>query len=261
MAQARFGRIFPAMLADPDLTAADLKVLAAVMVFADINGRAFPKVDTLAEMTNYKRRNVLKRMSHLEEIGWIARTGNGGRSRPAQYQVNMERAKNGAQMDTLSEINGAQMDTLISVKGARLDTKGCTDGHPHRTDHKQTNNPPLNKDDDEDSFCLDLLKEVITEEFNAKLPRLQTAQAETWAGLREQHLEKVVQEYPKAQEPDWWGNYFANLARASDYHEWAGGTGKPPVNLGYFIHPTNFMRFVEMAKFIQERTSKTGPTS
>ncbi len=82
------------LICDPNLTATEFRILAALMSYdwADTNGVrkgvVWPAMSTLGEQLGLSRRAVLNILQRLEDKGYIAKVyGGGGRTRPNVYAV------------------------------------------------------------------------------------------------------------------------------------------------------------------------------
>jgi hypothetical protein len=69
----RFARIPARAVGCRELTAADWRVLACITLHADIAGRAFPSMATIAAMTGIQRGNVPRSIGRLEQLGILRR--------------------------------------------------------------------------------------------------------------------------------------------------------------------------------------------
>lgn len=72
---------------DHRLTLKQIRVLGAILTFADRDGVAHPKALQIAERCGMLERHVSTITTQLAELGWLEKTGNGGKSTPAQYRV------------------------------------------------------------------------------------------------------------------------------------------------------------------------------
>lgn len=75
-------------LQDQRLSATELRVLIGLLSFASPDGRLmYVKRQTLADRCNVHLSQVTRATAALARYGWLHKSGNGGKSRPASYQV------------------------------------------------------------------------------------------------------------------------------------------------------------------------------
>lgn len=74
---------------DSRLTLKQIRVLGAILSFADKDGRAHPKRQAIAERCGMLANNVSTATTQLCDLGWLTKIGAGGYSMPSQYQVNI----------------------------------------------------------------------------------------------------------------------------------------------------------------------------
>jgi hypothetical protein len=75
----RFARIPLRAAGIRDLHGRDLQILVAISAHADLTGRAYPSMSTLAEMTGMGRGDVPRSIRRLEALGLISRESRPGR--------------------------------------------------------------------------------------------------------------------------------------------------------------------------------------
>ena len=83
----RFAMIPAEFIADDRLTLRDFKVYAALKLHTFAKTDCYPKRATLAAITGIAENKVAVSTARLQQLGWIRKIGDGGRSRPARYQV------------------------------------------------------------------------------------------------------------------------------------------------------------------------------
>lgn len=85
----RFNPMVPvtAMLADSRLNHRSLRVLLALYQFADQSGACKPSREKLAQLARVHENKVSEITSELARLGWLHKTGNGGRSCTARYVI------------------------------------------------------------------------------------------------------------------------------------------------------------------------------
>lgn len=77
-----------AMLADSRLTGRQFKVLCALRMFADSKtGEAHPKRSQIADATGIAENKITDDTRALEQLGWLTRDGDGGRSTSTTYTL------------------------------------------------------------------------------------------------------------------------------------------------------------------------------
>ena len=88
MSKQRFAMVSEAMLADTRLTGRQFKVLCALRMFADSKtGMAHPKRSQIADATGISEKKITDDTHALEMLGWIKKTGDGGRSTSNIYTL------------------------------------------------------------------------------------------------------------------------------------------------------------------------------
>lgn len=90
---SRFARVPIEALADPRLTHRDFRILAALLLHADKDGHAHPKLEVLAQLTGVDLRHVRRTVSTLVDLGYVTRVGNGGQSTPNDYTVQVPKTR------------------------------------------------------------------------------------------------------------------------------------------------------------------------
>jgi len=65
----------------------NLLVYAALKLHADKDGCCFPTRETLSQLTGIPDTRISTITSNLESVGWVKKTGKGGKSRATRYQV------------------------------------------------------------------------------------------------------------------------------------------------------------------------------
>lgn len=74
---------------DHRLTLKQIRVLGAILSFANKDGRAHPKRKAIAERCGMLPDNVSRTTTQLCELGWLTKAGSGGYSMPSQYQISI----------------------------------------------------------------------------------------------------------------------------------------------------------------------------
>lgn len=84
----RYARVPAAALSDTRLSPTEFRVLVALLLHANEHGIVWAKRKTLSAVCGVHPAHISRATAALARYGWIEKTGNGGRSRPAGYQVN-----------------------------------------------------------------------------------------------------------------------------------------------------------------------------
>ena len=72
---------------DDRLSKTDLRVLGAIISFTDKKGMCWPRREQISERCGLPVKKISYSTSHLIELGWLKKEGNGGCSRSANYYV------------------------------------------------------------------------------------------------------------------------------------------------------------------------------
>jgi hypothetical protein len=104
---------------DHRLTLKQIRVFGAILSFANADGSAHPKREAIALRCGMLPDNVSRATSQLVALGWLTKTGKGGYSMPASYQMTIPKTLSESDSKTLSE----------------TDSENCT----NRTGKKKTN--------------------------------------------------------------------------------------------------------------------------
>lgn len=83
----RFAKIPEAFVTDRRITLRDWKVYAALRLFSFNNGHCHPKRETISALTGLPVTRISAYTARLEQLGWLRKHGDGGRSRPICYQI------------------------------------------------------------------------------------------------------------------------------------------------------------------------------
>lgn len=84
---ARFAMVPLIAASDARLGKLDYRVLIALICHAGKSGVCHPKRETIAELTLIPTTRISTITSKLQRIGWLKKTGNGGRNSPADYII------------------------------------------------------------------------------------------------------------------------------------------------------------------------------
>ena len=82
-----FSRVPVAVWSDERLNLRLIKVLGAILSFADRAGRAHPTHRQISEVCRIREKDIPIFTAQLCQLGWLEKTGNGGRSSPCDYTV------------------------------------------------------------------------------------------------------------------------------------------------------------------------------
>ena len=83
----QFSRMPVEVWADHRLTLKQIRVLGAILSFANKEGRCHPKREDIANRCGMLPRHVSTASSDLVKLGWLKKTGSGGFSLPVDYQI------------------------------------------------------------------------------------------------------------------------------------------------------------------------------
>lgn len=86
----RYARVPATALSDMRLSPTEFRVLIALLLHANVHGQVWAKRETLSAACGVHPAHISRATAALARYGWITKTGNGGRSRPAGYQVNAD---------------------------------------------------------------------------------------------------------------------------------------------------------------------------
>jgi len=114
----------PELIQDSRLKPSQRQILIAILMFADKDGRCFPKREQLYRLSNIPVKKISGITKELVQLGWLLKHGNGGRGKASNYQVVIPETvpNSGALFDsetspdsaTLSETNQPQFGTKTS---------------------------------------------------------------------------------------------------------------------------------------------------
>jgi hypothetical protein len=83
----RWAKLYEDFIRDQRLTLRDFRVYSALSLFADKDGNCHPKREQLAEITRLPADRISAVTSRLVRLGWIEKTGDGGKSRSSDYRL------------------------------------------------------------------------------------------------------------------------------------------------------------------------------
>ena len=210
MTREPYARVPRSVIADSRLTLRDRLVYEALALFADRHGRCWPKRRQIAELTGVLPQHVTNTTSRLCRLGHLTKVGNGGRSRPAQYTLNL--GQKGTSAGTLSDPK-TQPSTFIGLEhqkgtggGTVYDQKGTAAGT--RSEQTTTKGTPAK----EESLHGSELLPGIMSLYHDQLPELPTAKVAS-AQLAED-VHHLVGEIPAAASLGWWHGLFKEVRRS-----------------------------------------------
>jgi len=138
MTGERFARISERAIRCRDLSAVDWRVLACIALHADVTGRAYPSMATIAEITGIRRQDVprvIRRLEHLIGLRRERGIGRGNRNvyvlRPEKPAANVRTAagNSAANVRTAADRNVRTEATEMSAHRRREHTKEQTNKH------------------------------------------------------------------------------------------------------------------------------------
>jgi len=135
--------VYKAVISDPHLSHADVRVYSVLASFDNKNDDIFPSYETIAINANVSRRKALESIKRLVDVGYIKIEKGGGRKLTNRYLL-LKRPK-GCIFCTVSK--RVQKSTQ---KGAEINTKTVHSVHPINNniyqDNNNNNNLLLSKD-------------------------------------------------------------------------------------------------------------------
>jgi len=131
--KATFGKM-PVRALRAKLRATDWKVLLAIAVHADKNGRAWPSMETIAAMAGINRSNVPRALNRLERCGLLrrhhVRKGSGWQAN--YYELVFEPLPDVITQDDTASADGVSSPVTTGVITADALTDQGTDSLPER---------------------------------------------------------------------------------------------------------------------------------
>lgn len=79
--------IMPASYFDGRLSHRQLRIMGALLSFADKDGLCWPKRERVSEITNIRESTITLETKALVKLGFLKKTGNGGRSNSCDYEI------------------------------------------------------------------------------------------------------------------------------------------------------------------------------
>lgn len=126
------------MARDRRLGAPHLRILLALLSFRNKTGDlVWPKRERLAEITGYQPHNISKYTRQLVDLGWLEKTGSGGRSRAVRYRITVPEIP---ETETVSGMDTVSKSETVSKSGTKTVSK--SDTRIEQT-NEQTSNPPV----------------------------------------------------------------------------------------------------------------------
>lgn len=111
---------------DDRLSKTDLRVLGAIVSFSDKNtGICWPKREQIATRCNLPLCKISTSTTHLVELGWLEKIGDGGRSRSVNYKVliphlNLETVTDSVTINEIKTVTDSVTKTVTdSVRGIK----------------------------------------------------------------------------------------------------------------------------------------------
>ena len=127
---------------DHRLSLMQTRVLIAVLSIRNRNTNvAWAKRETISERCGYGPNVISRVTTQLVQLGWLRKTGEGGRSRPNQYEVTVPRGVCG-DSETVTEAETVTDSETVTESDRKplpdLTRNGYRIGKGHNTDHLQT---------------------------------------------------------------------------------------------------------------------------
>lgn len=99
---------------DDRLTKTDLRVLGAILSWADKDRNAHPTRDQIAARCNLPLCKISTSTTHLVELGWLKKNGTGGHSKASDYQVIIPNLSQ-TTVTELVTVNNEKVTDLVTV--------------------------------------------------------------------------------------------------------------------------------------------------
>ena len=121
----RWAKLYEDFVRDQRLTLRDFRVYSALSLFADKEGNCHPKREQLAEITGLPADRISEVASRLVRLGWIEKTGDGGKSRSSDYRL-LASPLPGDSVQTLTDL-GRDTETVTLTDLGRGNVQTLTD--------------------------------------------------------------------------------------------------------------------------------------
>ena len=156
-----FAKMPVGVFCDDRLFLRHIRVLGAILSFADQQGRCHPTHRQIAQRSCLREKDIAVVTKQLCDLGWLEKVGNGGRSSPADYRVKTtpsDGVVNDAKTTPSDRVvkttpsDGVDSKTETTPSDGNKPPRPMGKNHPVRwgghttdqsTDHQQTINRPL----------------------------------------------------------------------------------------------------------------------
>lgn len=116
---------------DPRLTKMQLRMLIALLSFRNKNtDTIWPKRETLAKRCGYSINTVSKITGQLVDLGWLIKTGSGGRSSSSSYKVTVPDLDTVLHDETVAEVETVSNSETVSEPGNKTLAEPATKPSP-----------------------------------------------------------------------------------------------------------------------------------
>lgn len=112
------------VLMDSRLTFRQMRVLIALLSFRNkATNLTFPKREQLAERTGLDKAKISTATTELCSLGWLKKTGNGGYSKPNQYEITVPELVTVTETGTVTESVTTTVTELVTPTVTVLGTR------------------------------------------------------------------------------------------------------------------------------------------
>lgn len=121
---------------DRRLTLMQTRVLIALLSFRNKNTNlVFPRRKLIAERCGYTLANISRTTSELVELGWLQKTGSGGRSKASRYRVTVPEQETVSEPETVSDPGTKTVpEPGTGIEDKREQKRTTTTTHAHEED-------------------------------------------------------------------------------------------------------------------------------
>ena len=216
-----------------------LVVLLALADHANDNGVAFPSVALLAEKSRTTERNVRLTLDKLVQSGELRVKYNAGPNGKNLYRINLP-LKAASPLKSASPLKAA---SVTPEAGFRLPLKPASpEPSVNRQEPYMADYPPVS------SKAADHCPhQEIVAIYHENIPT--GRRVKVWNEPRKAKLRARWREDQKRQSLQWWGNFFAYIARSDFLTGKVSTPGRKPfeIDLEWIVTAKNFARIIEGA--------------
>jgi len=247
MASRKWGKVPLAVISDWRLTQRELRVYIALATFADPQGRCYPKRERIAEITGIRLSHISDATTRLGKLGYLAKVGNGGRNRPAQYLLCA--GQKGPDTGTVSGQERVPDGRTVyeGQKGPATGTRSEQVGFKGTPSAKDS--PPVGE-----SHGVSIRR--VMDHYNEILPELPNAKAA--AAMMVSDFSELKRRWSKAESEDWWRKYFESVRRSSFLMDTTGEKKRKPTTLAWLLKYDNAVKVLN-GEYLDNQPSKASP--